>query len=400
MEANLRSLELLPMDDAPAASPAPVEPETIEIVSMDARKPVAPSPAQAAAAGTHTPMDPFAREASRQYAEGHIDQALWDRAIVQSGGDRDKAAATYLAARAVALRLLDRERRQRAREPMDTPTVNGNTAAAEPPASGNDFVPFDMRAAKSKYRNYAIASVVALLLAAGGWVALNRDDGSANSLAAVQPVNTSAALEAAAAEKAKALAAEQAAAVSAKVIPDLIKKIDDLRASGNWNLAVIYLADLVRKDPNNAAYWDELRDGYVHLNQFDDARDAAVKAAERAPSDPKMWRNLGDIYVTQKNSADALAAYTKVVAFDPQDVDSWRHIGLLNARLGHLADAKAAIDHVLAVNPIDSTALCVKPALAQIPADGKDSRAVFMGVEAMEAKCQGASVPVLSAAVK
>jgi tetratricopeptide (TPR) repeat protein len=320
--------------------------------------------------------------------------------VAKAGGDSTKVAAIYLGARATALRLLDRERREQVRARSTPARVVPSIPDISPDDEDDDPEPFvsgrfARRGGPSplvRYGLLALGLVVLVAIGAGVWAFLARDDGSDASLNAASPRTVS---KPKAAEVVKALAADDAAAAKTAAA-ELQTKIKDLQAAGSWNLLVIYTAEWTRKDPTNPAAWDQLREGYVRLHQYSDARDAAIKAAELAPSNAQSWRNLGEIYVALKDSSDAVDAFGKAVALDPQDVVSLKQVGLLNARLGHLPQAKTAIDGVLALSPGDSTAACVKGALAQMPADTKDTRAIAMAIEAMEAKCegQGAAAPV------
>jgi cytochrome c-type biogenesis protein CcmH/NrfG len=385
---NDRPLDLLPMGQVPLDGANDSTSQPIEIVPLAQSKPSAPTKSE-----TDSKVDRFAREAAQQYVEGHIDQALWDSAVAKAAGDSTKVAAIYLGARATALRLLDRERREQARAPRApvraAPSIP-DFAADDDDADPGPFVTgrFARQAGHSplvKYGLLALALVVLVAIGVGVWAFLTRDDGSDASLTEAVPRTV---VKPKAAEIVKALAADNAAA--AKTAADELQtKIKDLQASGSWNLLVIYTAEWTRKDPTNPAAWDQLREGYVRLHQYNDARDAALKAAELAPNNAQSWRNLGEIYVALKDSSDAVEAFGKAVALDPQDVVSLKQVGLLSARLGHLPQAKTAIDGVLALSPGDSTAACVKGALAQMPADSKDSRAIAMAIEAMETKCEG-----------
>ena len=95
----------VPKPDAPAQK-AHVE---IEIVPLGTAAPKIPE------ANPDDSTDRFLKEATLQYGEGHLDQPLWDRAFAQAKGDKEAAVDTYLHARAIALRLLDRERRTQMR---------------------------------------------------------------------------------------------------------------------------------------------------------------------------------------------------------------------------------------------------------------------------------------------
>src|SRR5262249_9656782 len=56
--------------------------------------------------------DKFLLAATKEYNAGIVDQPLWKRAVAQSAGDRTLATHTYLRARATALRVQKREKRQ------------------------------------------------------------------------------------------------------------------------------------------------------------------------------------------------------------------------------------------------------------------------------------------------
>ena len=99
--------------DGPADASAPrrrrVTPEeatldAIEIVPLERPMPIVSSGG--------TKIDPYVQQAAREYAEGHIDEPLWARALAQANGDKTAAAAVYVRARGTALRLLDRAARR------------------------------------------------------------------------------------------------------------------------------------------------------------------------------------------------------------------------------------------------------------------------------------------------
>ena len=395
MEPEHKPLDLLPMDQVTPAGTGDTTSQSIEIVPLAQSQPSAPP-----RSATDPKVDRFAREAAQQYVEGHIDQALWDRAVVQAGGDSTKVAAIYLGARATSLRLLDRERREQARAAAKPAQVLPSLPDVGPDDEDEDQEPVlsgpSLRSRGPspvlRWGLLALGLVVVIAIVAGAWSFFMRDDDSVAGLNAASPRT---APKPKAADVVQALAADDAAAARTAAA-ELQTKIKDLQAAGNWNLLVIYTAEWTRKDPTNPAAWDQLREGYVRLHQYTDARDAAIKAADLAPGNAQSWRNLGEIYVALKDSSDAADAFAKAVALDPQDVVSLKQVALLNARLGHLPQAKAAIDGVLALSPGDVTATCVKTALAQMPADSKDTRAIAMAIEAMEARCEGVSptVPV------
>jgi tetratricopeptide (TPR) repeat protein len=385
------SLELVPVDQpegAPAAHEAAQEAvqetaqdmaqETvvaIEIVALGASriKPDATDPA--------TKADRFLREATRQYQEGHLDQPLWDHAFTQANGDHDATVAIYLPARATALRLLDRERRLQATRAT---LAELDDAAIADTAAANKSQRTERRRSFAMYR-YAVFVAAALVpLAVGGWLlSSNRSAGAPVTQSPVVRV------QAVAAAPGNDGVSETETRSQAGASLEFKRKVQELSDSGNWHVLVLYAVEWTRKEPANAAAWNQLRAGYVELGQYDDALGAATKAVQLAPEDPRMWRSLGDVHAILDNPSAALRAYEEVAARDRRDVVSLRQIGSMNARLGRVQEAKVAFDHVLAISPNDATTLCLRSSVAQMPVASTDAYGTAKQAKSIDTKCRG-----------
>ena len=414
MAAKPMTLELVPMDPPPAADD-----------DGAGAKPVAPAPAPAATAAATvatveaaaapaiefvkpgaSPIDldatqpihadRYLREATLQYQEGHVDAPLWDRALAQANGDKEAASAIYVKSRAIALRMLERERRARQPGagpapvrppdfPADLPDTGGADAGRHPPAAPRF----------ARYRIPLIAAGVLVPLVAAGWLVVDHFRSGPAEPAATVAVATpakAAATKAPAPAAAKAAPAEAAAATAPPRVgpnPDLIRKIDELREAKNWNLLVLYLVEWTRQDPRNVDAWNQLRAGYVTLRQYDDALAAAKKAAELAPDDAGMRARIGDVQVYRDDPAAALTAFEEAVARDATDVDSRIRIGLLHAQLGRAPEARAALDGALAVAPGDPLAQCVRGGVAQMTTSPGDTYGRAREAHAIDARCRG-----------
>ncbi|MFO1323972.1 MAG: hypothetical protein U1F15_07885 [Burkholderiales bacterium] len=350
------------------------------------------------AAGAAAQGDRFEREAARQYAEGHIDPPLWDRAFAQANGDREAAAKLYLKARATALRLLDRDRRteQRAYDAAHSavaavPVVP--PAAVSAPLPDYDDPPPAPRSQVGqlvvRYKFAVLTAGVFIAMAVVAWVvSVVRGPAPPPPVVAEAPAP---APKPAAPAPAAAAAPVTAAAPAAKagVMQDLLGKLQQFRDAQNWNMLVLYAVEWTRLEPGNPAAWNELRGGYMHLRQFEDAHMAARKAVELAPADATMWRNLGYVNLELDDPVAALRAFDEAAARDGHDVDSLRRAGLLNARLGHLPEAKSAFDLALAALPGDAYTLCLKSGVAQAPIVAKDQYSAALQVRAIDVKCRG-----------
>jgi len=199
-------------------------------------------------------------------------------------------------------------------------------------------------------------------------------DASQNPVPAASSAPGNAGLSPARADNAIKEAARNAGAMEAqnRTRQELLAKIEQLRLAGNWQVFVLYATEWTRRDPENAAAWNDLSLGYRQLRQYDDAYDASKKAVTLAPGDPRFWRNLGDLDRALSLPEEALRAYDEAAALDDRDVHSLVQAGILNVHLGRLPEAKLALDKALAINPADSEALCLKAVVARPPNAGKD----------------------------
>jgi tetratricopeptide (TPR) repeat protein len=385
------SLELVPMDTAPAEKKAAPAAESIEITAVER--------VHLPAAAPEVKTDRFVREAAQQYAEGHIDQPLWDRAFAQANGDRLAAADIYLAARATALRLLDRERRTERRilVPDAQPAIAAAAADTDADAGLARTVvqssgSFHRRRLLAKYRPAIIAAAVILPLAIGGWLLL----GLLSSGGDVTPAARAPAV------KPSPAAAIPPAAVAAVEAPkpdpavELMRKIQEFRDAGNWNMLVLYAVEWTRREPSNAVAWNQLRAGYLNLRQLDDAQGAARKAVEFAPKDASMWRNLAEVTLDLDDVSGAVLAYEQAAALDPQDLHSLRQIGVLTARQGCLPESRIAFERALALSPNDPTTLQMRAAATQ-PAAPKEKYSAARQIAPPAPDCRGTIEPVAPA---
>lgn len=365
-------------------TPPRLGPEIVEIEPLDKPKP--------AVATAMAGADRYAKEAAREYAEGRTDPLLWQRAITQAGGDREAAAESYLRSRAAALRLLDRDRKHR-------PSVGAGPLAGSP---GTDLLPLEANGvarapAFQPPRNfpYAVVGIGALTVVVIGVALLL-------ALRGPRQGNGATATPVAASPKAPGPAAAVSSPVAAASAPaptDFARKIQELKDAGNWNVLTLHAVEWTRREPANAVAWNELRGGYLALNQRAETLEAAKKTVELAPGEAAFWRNLGHAHLGVDDAISALTAYEQAVARDPQDVASLRQIGLMHVRIGHPQEAKAALDRALAADPADAVTQCVRAGIAQLPAVQKSAYAATQEVKAVETRC-GAGAPTAVAAGK
>src|SRR5260221_6569072 len=370
---------------APAAIElAPMSPAEIELGQSDATPADATVPENAS--------DRFLKEATYHYSKGHLDQALWNRALAQAHGDKEATVGIYLAARATALRVFDRERRMRKHAREHARAAHGVHRQIDEAAKPVSFQSESfLRSAFAKYRVAIVAGAALMLLALGAWLvyfiffqkAPATAARSAPASVAVKPQVPKPAVVAPAGQGARA---------------ELMKKIDELRDAENWNVLVFYLAEWTRQEPANPDAWDQLRAIYVRLKQYDDALVAAKKASDLPPANARLWQHLGAGYADVGDTDKALVAYQQAVTRDENDAESLTQIAMLMARQGRVQEAKVAFDRALSVSPGYPTAVCMRSGIAPLSTAPTDAYATAKQIRAIDAQCRGVSEPVVQAA--
>jgi tetratricopeptide (TPR) repeat protein len=367
------SLELVPMEESasgagpePATSPPPaaaVVPQTADAIEI--RPLERPVPLRNGGGNT----DGYAAQAAREFAEGTIEQPLWERALKQANGDETAAAAIYVRARAVALRLFDRDRAPRTPPRVQGPAiVEDDEDELRRPAARRETVWTQYR-----YAIIAVGLAVPIAIAAAVWMFGRSSSPPPSAVTA----------------KAPAQAAPAGKPEAPTVVPtDFAKKVQELRDAGNFNVLVLYAVEWTRKEPQNPAAWDNLRMGYLYLRQYEDALSAATKASQLAPDDARLWRQLGLVNLELDDPSAALNAFEQAAARNSADLDSLHQVALLNARLGRPQEAKAAFDRAAAASPGDAVTACLRNGVAQMPA-ARDAYTMSRQIRAFDDHCHG-----------
>jgi Flp pilus assembly protein TadD len=314
--------------------------------------------------------------ATREYEQGRIDQPLWVRAIAQVQGDETLAVAAYLHARATALRVVNRDKRL---ERSDRHSVGMA-----------DRVEHDNAKPGVRNRTVIVAMLGSLVVVVVGLLGAYWASNSTQ-----QPIVAAGAPPAPRSGPAKP--AEKAHVASNNAAINAIKenrsqefktRIQALKDAGNWNVLVLIASAWTRKEPGNAAAWNELSIGYVNMRQLDDAHAAATKAVQLAPKDALLWRNLGQLNLELNDPVEALRAYEEATRWNDGDAYSFVQAGILNARLDRLPEAKLAFGRALALNPEDADARCGDVWIAQRQARPKEASAAAKQSKPLDGKCR------------
>ncbi len=363
------------VDDGSTAAAKPAVSASLGIVSVDVSN-EAPAVAKLPVTAGMTSADRFLTEAIREYEAGRIDQPLWARAVVQAEGDETRTIAAYLRARSTALQVIKRDKRQERsdRRVRALHAAHGVEQGKAKPADRKRTV---------------IAAMLGGLVVVGGMLGTFWASNSTQQATVSAPASSAARSEPAK----RSEKASNNAAVSVKdedPSREFRTRIQELKDAGNWNVVVLIASAWTRKEPGNAAAWNELSMGYVNMRQFDDAYGAAKKAVQLAPKDALLWRNLGRLGLDMNEPVEALRAFDEAALLNDKDAYSFVQAGILNARLDRLPEAKLAFDKARALNPDDVDARCGEALIArkQARTRSKDPNATARQAELSDGKCR------------
>ena len=324
--------------------------------------------------------------------DGHIDRALWTRAMDLAGGDKEAATPGYIKARATALKL---KRRERVAEAAQRRTLAAPSEAGDDGDDGNggEFAvakkrPGWMPASNSKL-TLLLATGLGVAVVVLVWLFAFPSADAPASVAASAPSPR----PAAPARRDAVPTPEQTAATARALDDEFSARVQALREAGNWNVLVLQASEWTRRRPDNAKAWGQLSMGYARLKQRDDAYEAGKKAVQLAPEDPALWRNLGQVAQTLDSPDEAIAAYGQAIARNERDIESLTQIGALHAQQGRLPEARDAFDRALALIPEDTEALCGQAMIAQKQGRGRDAEAILQKLKASDRSCVDRNPP-------
>jgi cytochrome c-type biogenesis protein CcmH/NrfG len=305
--------------------------------------------------------DEFLAEAAREYQEGLVDQALWNRSAARADNDEALALAGYLKARATALQLKRREERAATGVVARPARPTGDMQSRNADAPSDRAV--ERRARMPDPRHLAIGGIALVALIGAGWFFLSPGDPDPAPVQARKPAPAAA----------KTMPAAPQVVQPAGPDPALIARMQELRRAGNWNVFVLYASERTRKEPDNAAAWNELGEGYLNLRQFDDALDAANNAVRLAPGKPDFVRTLAHVQLGLDRLDEAGATFGRMLAVNGDDADALCGAALVAQRQSRPKDAAALAARVkndgtcAGVNDAASATIAAQPAPGRAP---------------------------------
>jgi tetratricopeptide (TPR) repeat protein len=306
-----------------------------------------------------TTPDEFLAAAAKEYQEGRIDRALWSRAADQSN-DASLVVAAYLRARAAVLQLQQKkaERLQSLAHGADSIAHASerkvdSESSLEVVLTKVAGLPFRGANAKLMYVGAAAVALVFIVAIALLVVSPRKSESIA------QPIVSAAAPSPNQPTPPAHLASEQPLVKTTsddtnQGSPEttLETRVQQLKNDGKWNVLVPYASEWTRKEPNNAAAWNELSVGYTKLRQFNDALDAATRAVQLSPENSLFLRNLGYINLAMERLPEARIAFDRALAASSDDAGTLCGAALVAQRQGRPNEATAIAERAASAGGI------------------------------------------------
>jgi len=113
-----------------------------------------------------------------------------------------------------------------------------------------------------------------------------------------------------------------------KIASNIVASYGALR---DLDSAVLYMEQLIAKDPNNYNYFRELGYRCAMIGQYDKAIAANKRAIELNPQDAGPYNTLGFVYGKRKQYDEAFKAFRKSVELNPKNDAAYSNYGLFLA---------------------------------------------------------------------
>jgi len=130
-----------------------------------------------------------------------------------------------------------------------------------------------------------------------------------------------------------------------------VKIINSYLALKDLGNAVLYMEQLIAKDPNNSYYFRELGYIYIMIGQYDKAIAATKRAVAMQPQDAESYDNLGYAYGKKKQYEEAFKAFRKSIEINPQNHAACSNYGQFLAEKRDYAEATEQYKKAVSLQP-------------------------------------------------
>ena len=140
-------------------------------------------------------------------------------------------------------------------------------------------------------------------------------------------------------------------AIQSMSVADLEKAGDNSRAQKEYDQAIKYFKEALRKDSKNAKLYNKFGLAELSLGDYESARTSFAKATKYDHKYPEAWNDLGVTYYLQKKYNDAAKYFAKAVALNPDRASFHVNLGITWFTMNKMEQAMAEYSQALKLDP-------------------------------------------------
>jgi len=144
---------------------------------------------------------------------------------------------------------------------------------------------------------------------------------------------------------------QPASTMQSMSVADLEKTADSYRAQKNYEEALTYFKEAVRKDPKNTHLYNKLGLVELSLGDYAAARSDFARATKLDRTYPEAWNDLGVISYIQKKYGSAVKYFQKAIALDENRASFHVNLGVTWFARNDMEKAMREYTRALAIDP-------------------------------------------------
>ncbi len=140
-------------------------------------------------------------------------------------------------------------------------------------------------------------------------------------------------------------------------VPYLLSEADAAARRGDWAVALAYVEQARRSDPENPGLVSGEATCLLHLGRLEEAVLRFQEAAELAPDSAEAANNLGVALALAGALTEAEAAYRRALELDPEHRPAWKNLALLFLGQDRVEEGVPILAALVQSDPTDVEAL-------------------------------------------
>jgi len=120
----------------------------------------------------------------------------------------------------------------------------------------------------------------------------------------------------------------------------------------NWPQHISHLEESIKKDPNNAEFWEQLANAYYEIQDFKKSIETYLQLITLVDEKSVVYQDLGVVYRRDGQFEKSIEAFKKAIVDNPDNIQALFNIGVVQYHdLDDEAGARKTWEKVADVNP-------------------------------------------------